>query len=206
MRKAWKEGKNLCKSCYHAEINALDCHTIRPLEVQKAVGVRVVKASERFQHVHEASEMERENNRKIDEFLRQVEQTCPHLLPFFKSYLSASSRTQPVVLPPLPQAVAPLPVQVVTPITTQAVLPTHDQPDTPPQPQSPMIVVDEEELSNATEDLTLEDSVCPICTEPIDNEKWELTCGHTFHPQCLTRWERTPGSNRLCPSCRGPIH
>lgn len=43
---------------------------------------------------------------------------------------------------------------------------------------------------------------CIICHEPFGTEKQVLlSCGHTFHRQCLRSWERHSKS-RCCPVCR----
>ena len=43
---------------------------------------------------------------------------------------------------------------------------------------------------------------CVICCEPFRDEKQVLlSCGHTFHRQCLRSWERHSKS-RCCPVCR----
>ena len=42
---------------------------------------------------------------------------------------------------------------------------------------------------------------CPICLEPIENEKHSTTlkCNHKYHKLCLNMWlDRNP----ICPLCR----
>lgn len=41
-------------------------------------------------------------------------------------------------------------------------------------------------------------TICSICLEPNSNE--ELTCGHSFHSLCISRWRVI---NDSCPNCRG---
>ena len=40
--------------------------------------------------------------------------------------------------------------------------------------------------------------ICSICLEPNTTE--ELTCGHSFHSPCISRWRVI---NNSCPNCRG---
>ena len=41
---------------------------------------------------------------------------------------------------------------------------------------------------------------CPICTENIGFCKRELECGHSYHRECIGRWNSV---NFNCPMCRG---
>lgn len=46
---------------------------------------------------------------------------------------------------------------------------------------------------------------CPICRDPLnvsETGKVELSCSHTFHLGCITRWFSTGGNTRTCPICR----
>jgi len=46
---------------------------------------------------------------------------------------------------------------------------------------------------------------CPICRDPLnvsETGKVELSCSHTFHLGCITRWFSTYGNTRTCPLCR----
>jgi len=47
-------------------------------------------------------------------------------------------------------------------------------------------------------------STCVICYGEMDDEEPSITtpCGHTFHEQCLFKWQK---ENMLCPMCRSPI-
>jgi len=45
------------------------------------------------------------------------------------------------------------------------------------------------------------DEVCSVCLTALktDDQAMKLTCGHTFHHQCVYRWfERA----HICPNCR----
>ena len=46
---------------------------------------------------------------------------------------------------------------------------------------------------------------CSICRDPLnvsETGKVELSCSHTFHLGCITRWFNTDGNTRTCPMCR----
>ena len=46
---------------------------------------------------------------------------------------------------------------------------------------------------------------CSICRDPMtvsETGKVELSCSHTFHLGCITRWFSTGGNTRTCPICR----
>ena len=46
---------------------------------------------------------------------------------------------------------------------------------------------------------------CSICRDPLnvsETGKVELSCSHTFHLGCITRWFSTGGNTRTCPICR----
>lgn len=46
---------------------------------------------------------------------------------------------------------------------------------------------------------------CSICRDPLivpETGKVELSCSHTFHLVCITRWFNTGGNTRTCPICR----
>jgi hypothetical protein len=46
---------------------------------------------------------------------------------------------------------------------------------------------------------------CSICRDPLnvsETGKVELSCSHTFHLACITRWFSTGGNTRTCPICR----
>ncbi len=47
----------------------------------------------------------------------------------------------------------------------------------------------------------MENNICVICHENIENEnnKYTLECGHSFHCKCIMTWFRTGHSN--CPMC-----
>ena len=48
------------------------------------------------------------------------------------------------------------------------------------------------------------DGSCPVCLEDLKlNAKvYSLTCKHTFHSRCLTKWLK---DNVICPVCRNDI-
>ncbi len=46
---------------------------------------------------------------------------------------------------------------------------------------------------------------CSICRDPLnvsETGKVELSCSHTFHLVCITRWFSTGENTRTCPMCR----
>ena len=46
---------------------------------------------------------------------------------------------------------------------------------------------------------------CSICRDPMnvsETGKVELSCSHTFHLGCITRWFSTGGNTCTCPICR----
>jgi len=46
---------------------------------------------------------------------------------------------------------------------------------------------------------------CSICRDPLnvsETGKVELSCSHTFHLGCITRWFSTGENTRTCPMCR----
>ena len=46
---------------------------------------------------------------------------------------------------------------------------------------------------------------CSICLDPMnvsETGKVELSCSHTFHLGCITRWFSTGGNTCRCPICR----
>lgn len=43
---------------------------------------------------------------------------------------------------------------------------------------------------------------CSICFEPMADDCLNLTCNHTFHRHCITRWLRR---HSTCPNCRAPL-
>jgi hypothetical protein len=46
---------------------------------------------------------------------------------------------------------------------------------------------------------------CSICRDPLnvsETGKVELSCSHTFHLACITRWFSTGENTRTCPMCR----
>lgn len=48
---------------------------------------------------------------------------------------------------------------------------------------------------------------CPICRDPLnvsETGKVELSCSHTFHLGCITKWFSTGGNSHTCPMCRTP--
>ena len=43
-------------------------------------------------------------------------------------------------------------------------------------------------------------NTCGICLEYIEyNNSWPIHCGHSFHFECLKRWQR---ESQTCPYCR----
>ena len=43
---------------------------------------------------------------------------------------------------------------------------------------------------------------CTICQEDICSSVVTLSCGHSFHPDCIVEWLRKPHSMASCPNCR----
>jgi hypothetical protein len=41
---------------------------------------------------------------------------------------------------------------------------------------------------------------CPICLDPIVDDKMTTRCKHSFHKQCIAKWHRN-----TCPVCREPM-
>ena len=42
-------------------------------------------------------------------------------------------------------------------------------------------------------------NICVICHETIENEKYTLECGHSYHCKCIMTWFRNKHDN--CPLC-----
>lgn len=61
---------------------------------------------------------------------------------------------------------------------------------------------------HAVYDLLDEDDedVCPTCLEAYTSENPKITseCGHSFHLQCIVRWQTRSGST-YCPICAQPM-
>lgn len=43
---------------------------------------------------------------------------------------------------------------------------------------------------------------CPVCLDPLVQDRRELVCGHCFHRACLRTWFRR--GSLTCPMCRRP--
>jgi hypothetical protein len=43
---------------------------------------------------------------------------------------------------------------------------------------------------------------CAVCLGPHERTAAELTCGHSFHRQCIARWLRISAN---CPICRATV-
>lgn len=62
---------------------------------------------------------------------------------------------------------------------------------------------------------TLEDDVCPICLEDLEDTNGvradcviiQLGCSHSFHRKCITEWcdQKTISTSATCPLCRENI-
>ena len=55
-----------------------------------------------------------------------------------------------------------------------------------------------EQIEN-NEQIEIEEYICVICFDDLDNNKKILTCGHTFHNNCIDTWTKI---NPICPYCR----
>ena len=44
--------------------------------------------------------------------------------------------------------------------------------------------------------------MCSICQDDCNNYTVQLSCGHSFHADCIVKWLRQPSSNASCPNCR----
>ncbi|HBR70107.1 TPA: hypothetical protein DIC20_02960 [Candidatus Dependentiae bacterium] len=57
----------------------------------------------------------------------------------------------------------------------------------------------------SSEDLVLEEHVCPLCYMPEEKEKWVFCCSHEFCADCLAEWIRKSTKDEVravCPMCK----
>ena len=45
----------------------------------------------------------------------------------------------------------------------------------------------------------IDEEVCSICYDSLENNIVEIECGHTYHTNCIVKWFRT--GNKNCPLC-----
>lgn len=60
------------------------------------------------------------------------------------------------------------------------------------------IIIEQKSLINKNNSF-LEENVCSICFDSMNNSKTTLRCGHTFHESCINRWIKIKPT---CPLCR----
>ena len=54
-------------------------------------------------------------------------------------------------------------------------------------------------LLNIFNNMENNNNICVICHENIENEKYTLECGHSYHCKCIMTWFRNKHDN--CPLC-----
>ena len=54
-------------------------------------------------------------------------------------------------------------------------------------------------LLNIFNNMENNNNICVICHETIENEKYTLECGHSYHCKCIMTWFRNKHDN--CPLC-----
>jgi uncharacterized protein (UPF0335 family) len=52
----------------------------------------------------------------------------------------------------------------------------------------------------------MEDNLCPICFDIIDDNEFKLDCNHGFHDKCIIKWFRTTNAQGKCPCCNDSPH
>lgn len=56
------------------------------------------------------------------------------------------------------------------------------------------------EIEHST--ILIQDISCPICLESVDSNSTTLSCSHTFHDECISKWL---SQHHTCPICRTSV-